>query len=164
MKQTLKHTEHSHIEKNATQAEAHTPAKAKALRSHKPTTELAYALNRKGRIFLYTVKQVTFSATILQKTFSKGKVTSRHFQRKPSQTPHSTVGQTPPLDCQSRCCISSTCDGKMIHWACQTASRDCVYWGVLSASTGSGEGEGGEGVEKPITTPPTLHCDLYLIK
>ena len=49
-------------------------------------------------------------------------------------------GQTPPLDCQSRCCISSTCDGKMIHWACQDASRDCVYWGVLFASIDKQEG------------------------
>lgn len=60
------------------------------------------------------------------------------FPAEASQTPHSTVGQTPPLDCQSRCCISPTCDGKMIHWACQTASRDCVYWGVLTASTDRG--------------------------
>ncbi|CAB1430306.1 unnamed protein product [Pleuronectes platessa] len=51
-----------------------------------------------------------------------------------TQSPHSTVGARRRLcDCQSRCCVSSTCDGKMIHR--ETARLhlgDCVYWGMHS--------------------------------
>ncbi len=88
----------------------------------KKTDVFGYYTNLKNIFFkIYSVNGLLFLGAEKWKnarrlSFSRmKKYDISTFPAEASQTPHSTVGQTPPLDCQSRCCISPTCDGKMIH-------------------------------------------------
>lgn len=62
-------------------------------------------------------------------------MTYPHFQRKQAKHLTQQRARRHLWTANPRCCISPTCDGKMIQWACQTASGVCGYWGVLAAST-----------------------------
>lgn len=60
-------------------------------------------------------------------------MTYLHLQRKQAKHLTQQRARRHLWTANPHCCVSPTCDGKMIQWACQTASGDCGYWGVLAA-------------------------------